>query len=316
MGGAVLPKLEVRGHIGTYMEDFQDCGFHHNDSCEISIVLEGRGVFETPDKKHFIEDGHIIIVPRGMLHRFGAVTKVRFGVIHIANGPERLEQWLRMLAAGPDVSELPTAADVQGRLRAGDKSSEGQYGLASDGEEGAGAQAHAQHAGTSSVRIAALSRIDKERFEGLLRECLREVSYPLKEREVTIVAWLEVLVLFLLEHSQTNVQALTVTKAADYIRENMRSNVQISDLAELSGLSVPSFRRLFEQTYAMSPKQYQQQCRMNEAKWLLTATDKDIQEIALQVGFTRMHSFSQWFKETEGQAPTAWRKHQQMRSHM
>lgn len=295
MGGAVLPKLEVRGHIGTYMEDFQDYGFHHNDSCEISVVLEGRGVFETPDKKCFIEDGHIIIVPRGMLHRFGAVTKVRFGVIHIANGSERLEQWLRMLIAGPDTSELSTAADVQGRLHAG---------------------AHAQHAGTTSVRIAALSRIDKERFEGLLREWLREASYPLKEREVTIVAWLEVLLLFLLEHSQTNVQALTVTKAADYIRENMRSNVQISDLAELSGLSVPSFRRLFEQTYAMSPKQYQQQCRMNEAKWLLTATDKDIQEIALQVGFTRVHSFSQWFKETEGQAPTAWRKHQQMRPHV
>ncbi|WP_281384837.1 hypothetical protein [Cohnella nanjingensis] len=36
---------------------------------------------------------------------------------------------------------------------------------------------------------------------------------------------------------QTDQQALKITKAADYIRENLQEGVHISDSAELAGLS-------------------------------------------------------------------------------
>ncbi|MFC5405463.1 helix-turn-helix domain-containing protein [Cohnella soli] len=157
-----------------------------------------------------------------------------------------------------------------------------------------------------------LSRLDKERFERLYREWLRIQISHVKEQRLTSIAWTEVILLFLLEHSRKNQQTLTITSAADYIRENLQQRVQISSIAALAGLSEAGFRRLFEQIYHMSPKHYQQQCRMTEAKWLLSSADKDLKDIAERIGFTRLHSFSQWFKQTEGISPSEWRKQQRL----
>jgi len=164
--------------------------------------------------------------------------------------------------------------------------------------------------GHKEPQIYALSRLDRDRFEKLLREWLYIQNYPLKEKEKTYAVWAEMLLLYLYEHSKSDLQAMTITKAADYLRENLRQQPKVADLAEMTGLSVVGFRRTFEKIYLLSPKQYQQQCRMQEAKWLLGATDKDLNEIAAQIGFARLHSFSQWFKSMEGISPSQWRKQQ------
>lgn len=257
------PAFRVRGSISSFNEDWGDVGFHRNTTLEIEIVLEGRGLFETPERKAFIESGHVVVIPPGISHRFAAVSKVRYGVLHLQGMTPELREAAAKLAA--------------------------------NGEQ---------------PRIYAMSRIDRDRFEKLFRECLRALASPLKEKQRTHAVWTELLLLYMLEHCQTDLQAMTITKAADFLRENLRQNVQMADLAELTGLTVAGFRRTFEKIYRVSPKQYQQQCRMQEAKWLLSATDKDLNEIAEQVGFHRLHSFSQWFKCVEGSPPSLWRKRQ------
>lgn len=250
----------IRSFIVTYNGDWADHGFHQNDTLEISILLEGQGVFEWPLRRYVLETGQIILVPPGMHHRYEGMGKNRYGLLHLKRIPPRLNELFTELM----VEDAPT--------------------------------------------IILLSRLDKERFERLFREFLRVTSMPLKSRMRNYEAWIEVIILFLIEHSQKDQQALTVTRAADYIRENVQHAIQISDLAMLAGLSENRFRRLFEEIYDMSPKQYQQQCKMSEAKWLLSSTDKEVKEIAEQVGFTRLHSFSLWFKKIEGISPSEWRK--------
>ncbi|WP_245954521.1 helix-turn-helix domain-containing protein [Paenibacillus flagellatus] len=257
------PVFHIRSFIGTFDEDWYDVGFHENVTLEIEIVLEGRGLFEWPERKVFVESGHVVVIPPGIPHRFAAVSKVRFGVFHLQHMP-------------------PTLRDVADKLAQG------------------GAQ----------PRVYALSRLDRDRFEKLFREWLRVHSSTPKDRSRTNAVWAELLLLYLHEHSQSDLQAMTITKAADFLRENLRQHVQMADLADLTGMTVAGFRRTFEKIYRLSPKQYQQQCRMQEAKWLLSATDKDLNEIAEQVGFHRLHSFSQWFKSAEGVSPSAWRKRQ------
>jgi AraC-type DNA-binding domain-containing proteins len=161
--------------------------------------------------------------------------------------------------------------------------------------------------------ISALSRMDRDRFELLFRELLRVQSSTLKDRQRSTAVWAEMLLLFLYEHSQADLAAITITKAADYLREHLHLNVKMSDVAKLTGMTVAGFRRTFEKIYGISPKQYQQRCRMQEAKWLLSATDKDMNEIAERLGFNRLHSFSLWFKSVEGLSPSLWRKRQKMR---
>lgn len=255
------PTFRTWSSISSYNEDWYDVGFHQNTSFEIEFILEGRGMFEWTERKAFIETGNVVFIPPGISHRFAAVTKIRFGVLHLQDMTSNLKEIVDKLAQG-----------------------------------------YAQ------PRIYTLSRIDQDRFEKLFREWIRVWSSPLKERQRTWSVWAELLLLYLHEHCQSDLQAMTITKAADFLRENLRQNVQVTDLAELTGLTVAGFRRTFEKIYKLSPKQYQQQCRMQEAKWLLTATDKDLNEIAEQVGFHRLHSFSQWFKCAEGTSPSLWRK--------
>ncbi|GIQ62012.1 hypothetical protein PACILC2_05800 [Paenibacillus cisolokensis] len=255
--------FDIRSFIASFDETWYDDGFHTNTTLEIEIVLEGRGIFEWTERTLHIESGHVVVIPPGISHRFEAVTKVRFGVMHLQRMPEALR-------------------DIADRLL--------------------------RDSGTP--KLYALSRIDRDRFEMLFREWLRISSSTLKDKARHFAVWTEMLLLFLHEHSKTDLQAMTITKAADYLRENLRLNVQMADLAELAGMTVSGFRRTFDKIYGMSPKQYQQQCRMQEAKWLLSATDKDLNEIAGQVGFHRLHSFSQWFKSAEGISPSVWRKRQ------
>ncbi|UVI31081.1 helix-turn-helix domain-containing protein [Paenibacillus spongiae] len=255
-------EFRIRSFIGTADVDWQDPGLHQHPTFEISVLLEGRGVFEWSQGKHLLEAGHVVLIPSRIPHLFEGFGRNRYGVIHLEGIPSQITELLNML-----VSE-----------------------------------------GTPT--LFALSRLDKERFERLFREWQRIKSSQLKEPTRNYISWTEVMVLFLLEHSQKDQQSLTIAKAADYIRENLHEGVQISGMAALAGFSETGFRRLFEQIYHMSPKKYQQQCRMTEAKWLLSSSDKEMMEIASQIGFTRLHSFSQWFKSAEGVSPTEWRKMQ------
>ena len=93
-------KFQINSSIGTYNEDWQDIGFHHNKTLEIEIVIEGRGVFEWEERTTFVEAGHVIIIPPDIPHRFAAETKFRLGVIHLQGMPPALTAVAEKLAQG------------------------------------------------------------------------------------------------------------------------------------------------------------------------------------------------------------------------
>ncbi|MEH7009909.1 AraC family transcriptional regulator [Neobacillus niacini] len=165
------------------------------------------------------------------------------------------------------------------------------------------------------ARIIVLSRLDRDRYERLFREWLRIRSSLLKEPMRNYMVWVEVLLLFLNEHSHSDQQALSISLVGDYIRQHVQEPIHIFTLAKMAGLSEDGFRKQFYKIYGMSPKQYQQQCRLAEAKWLLSSSDKDLQTIASLVGFSQLHSFSLWFKKQDGCPPSEWRKQQRLYHH-
>ncbi|GIP31507.1 AraC family transcriptional regulator [Paenibacillus sp. J2TS4] len=161
-------------------------------------------------------------------------------------------------------------------------------------------------------RIIALSRLDQDHYERLFREWLRVHFSPLKEPERNYLVWIEMLLLFLNEHSHSDQQALSISHIGDYIRQHLQDSIQIAALASMAGLSEEGFRKRFYKIYGRTPKQYQQMCRLAEAKWLLSSSDKDMQSIANLIGFTQLHSFSLWFKKLEGCPPSEWRARQRL----
>ena len=152
-----------------------------------------------------------------------------------------------------------------------------------------------------------LSRAHRERYESLFRMWLRELLSPPLRAQAVYETWLRLFFVFLSEHAGAGEAAFSVTRAADYIREHLRQKHSMAELARMSGLSEDGFRKSFLKTYGMTPKQYQQRCKVAESKWMLGSTDRAVQEIGEAVGFETVHAFSAWFKKAVGVSPTEWK---------
>jgi AraC-like DNA-binding protein len=156
-----------------------------------------------------------------------------------------------------------------------------------------------------------LSPLALEQYEQLFRQWLRMISGPMVEAEQCLDTWIHLLTLFILQHQTSLPTGVTVVSSADYIKNSLHSQISMSELAKRCGLSESAFRTSFKKTFGVSPKFYQQTCRLSEAKWLLRSTDRPIQQVAQRVGFTGIHAFSAWFQKLEAISPKDWRKGQQ-----
>jgi len=93
----------------------------------------------------------------------------------------------------------------------------------------------------------------------------------------------------------------------EIIKNHIFSNLSIQKLAELSGLSVSSFKREFYAIYQQTPIQYINHQRLLKAKELLEISDLSISQIAYQLGFNDPAYFSRLFKKTFNVSPSSLR---------
>jgi AraC family transcriptional regulator len=96
-------------------------------------------------------------------------------------------------------------------------------------------------------------------------------------------------------------------KITDYIHDRLSENIQLTDLADLIGLSQFHFSRLFKRSMGVSPYQYVLQQRIERAKQLLKQTELSIMDIALLCGFSSHSHLGKWFRQSVGVTPKAFR---------
>ena len=100
-----------------------------------------------------------------------------------------------------------------------------------------------------------------------------------------------------------------VSIAVQYIAEHYHETVELSKLAELSGLSEGHFCRVFKKHTHMRPVEYINNLRIERAKdLLLKKPPLQISEIAREVGYAGAAYFSKIFKEKTGVTPDGYRK--------
>ncbi|RXZ76646.1 AraC family transcriptional regulator [Paenibacillaceae bacterium] len=258
LGGAIMSIPFIRAGFSTH-ESGWDMGEHVHDLLEVSVVLDGKGVFECLGRARTIGPGHVIIVPSGLPHNYRAEQAIRFSVLEAGNLPPATMELFHQLAP------------------------------------------------YSTAKLQFLSPMTAEQYEALFGKFLRILSQPLRQEARQLTAWMEVLLLFLLQHENEEAHA-SVAVCADYIRTNLQSKLSIADLAKQCGQSETAFRSIFKQTFGVSPKQFQQACRLEESRWLLRSTARSVKQIAEMVGFESIHAFSAWFQSSECLSPTDWRK--------
>lgn len=97
----------------------------------------------------------------------------------------------------------------------------------------------------------------------------------------------------------------------NYIKEKYYQQIKLNDLAKMAYLSPVYFCSIFKEKYGVSPIQYLQNIRLDNARKLLCNTDESVTKISEKVGFQSVHYFSRFFKAREGLSPNEYRRRHQ-----
>jgi YesN/AraC family two-component response regulator len=115
-----------------------------------------------------------------------------------------------------------------------------------------------------------------------------------------------------LDQSVTNRELLTgedqqwLEAFENYIQENLASDLlSIPTLAGAFAMSESTLLRQVKRLTGLSPVQYLQEARLNEARRLLEAKRfKSVSQVASAVGYENVRSFSRTFKKRFGKIPS------------
>lgn len=100
-----------------------------------------------------------------------------------------------------------------------------------------------------------------------------------------------------------------------HIEARFKGRLSSPRLAQLAGLSVAGFNRVFRRHFDTSPARYVTETRVREAAKLLLQSDETIDAIADRTGFPNRAYLSRVFKQVTGEAPASFRrKHQRQES--
>ncbi|WP_442679215.1 AraC family transcriptional regulator N-terminal domain-containing protein [Sphingomonas sp. ASY06-1R] len=94
-----------------------------------------------------------------------------------------------------------------------------------------------------------------------------------------------------------------IRRVIDWIRRHFDQALPVGMLADIAGMSIPSFHRHFKAATAMSPLQYQKTLRLQAARRML-ATSTDAAKAAYAVGYESASQFSREYARLFGAPPS------------
>ena len=100
-----------------------------------------------------------------------------------------------------------------------------------------------------------------------------------------------------------------ISSAVEEIERSFTQNdLNVSRLAALCGISEVYFRRLFLNTFGISPKEYIIQKRIEYAKALLSSRDFSVTEVGILCGYAEPCHFSREFSRRVGISPAQYER--------
>lgn len=100
-----------------------------------------------------------------------------------------------------------------------------------------------------------------------------------------------------------------ISDAMQYIEKHSPRRITNEELAERANMAINSFARLFKFHTGVSVQQYILKSRVERASGLMHHSNKTIDEIAYDCGFSDRHHFSRVFKQLMDITPAYYKKH-------
>ena len=138
---------------------------------------------------------------------------------------------------------------------------------------------------------------------------IEQAENPIRENQL-LASLMLLRLLYDIHQENKTIESNTVSSIAQLIKEMKNSPGKwwtVPEMAEYCGISETHFRRLFEESLGVSPKNYADRLKINAACELLTQTDLTLADIAKRLGYMDPFHFSRRFKTLTGISPSVYR---------
>lgn len=257
-----------------------DYPLHTHDFSEIAIVVEGRGTTEVDGQNFHCQTGDVFVLHGNRPHAY--LDTDRLGIINITYKPQviKLDQFDSGLLPGYQALFV-----VEPALR-----SRNPYNR------------HLTLTLDQLIKVKALTDLMEEELHA------REPGYQL----MAVGHFMILVTLLSRYYSESEApdtrKALQLGKALSYLEQHFMEEIQIENLAKISGMSRRSFFRAFSEVTGQTPLAYLLRLRIMKAVEMLEMTDKNITETAFDCGFQDSNYFSRQFKKIMGSTPSEFQK--------
>ncbi len=99
-----------------------------------------------------------------------------------------------------------------------------------------------------------------------------------------------------------------IQRALAYVFENLATDIRISDVAELVGMSESAFSRFFKKNSGNSFTDHVTKLRIGRACELLANSNLPVTDICYEVGYSNISNFNRTFLRQRGHTPSAYRR--------
>ncbi len=96
--------------------------------------------------------------------------------------------------------------------------------------------------------------------------------------------------------------------AIQYTETHLDQNVKIQDIASSAAMSPFQFDRCVQRVFGLTAGQWLLKTKIDKAERALVSTDRQIAEIALDVGYSDQSTFTRQFRKTTGMSPANYRQ--------
>lgn len=100
-----------------------------------------------------------------------------------------------------------------------------------------------------------------------------------------------------------------IAKVCDYMEKNFHSDISLSDVASLVGMSDSAFSHFFKSKTNMTFIDYLNDMRIAHACQLLLETQQTVYEVCYSSGFNNISNFIRMFKKRKNMTPNAYREY-------
>ena len=98
-----------------------------------------------------------------------------------------------------------------------------------------------------------------------------------------------------------------LNRVLEYVAAKIHEDLSLAALAEIAGMNLCYFSRLFKQSTGVSPHRYVLEQRISRAQQFLRSSDMTIFEVSVRTGFVDQGHFTKVFRRFVGVSPTEYR---------